>query len=265
MQEKGKPSKCCWFCIVKRHTERLPYTIFIADPSEKGLSSLRQLLQTRGFRVRPFKTARSLLQAALASVPSMLILETDLPDQEGLEVCRRIRQTTALSLLPIVFVSSRVQEADLVAGLEAGADDYITKPFATRELISRVRAHLRRCYELNEAKTMRFGHFEIDPEAVILKVNGTPVGMPLTEFRLLEYLVRNPGRTFSRMHLLKMIHWGARVVKPRVVDVYVKRIRGKIELDKQHPEYLRTVRRLGYCFQLPAATTRKNLRETRLQ
>jgi two-component system, OmpR family, response regulator RegX3 len=139
-----------------------------------------------------------------------------------------------------------------VAGLEAGADDYVTKPFGSRELVARVRGNLRRCYELTGAKSICFGHIEMDPEAVTLKVKGVPISVPLAEFRLLEYLVRNPGRTFSRMHLLKMIRWGSRVVKPRVVDVYVKRIRAKIEVDKGHPEYLRTVRRLGYCFHPPA-------------
>ena len=193
------------------------------------------------------------LRAALGSVPSMFLIETDSPDEEGPAVCRRIRQTTALSLLPVIFVSNSVREADCVAGLEAGADDYISRPFGNRELVARVRAHLRRCYELTRAGVMRFGHLEIDPEAVTLKVSGVPVDMPLSEFRLLEYLARNPGRTFSRLHLLKMIRWGSRVVKPRVVDVYVKRIRAKIEVEKQRPSFLRTVRSLGYCFDPPAS------------
>ena len=241
--------------MLKNRTEKLPYTIFVVENSERQMRLLLNALQVRGFKVRGFKRAQLALRAALGSVPSMFIVETDLPDEEGLAVCRRIRQTTALSLLPVIFVSNRVQEADRVAGLEAGADDYITKPFGNRELVARVRAHLRRCYELTQAGGMRFGHLEIDPEAVTLKVNGVPVDMPLSEFRLLEYLARNPGRTFSRVHLLKMIRWGSRVVKPRVVDVYVKRIRAKIELEKQHPSYLRTVRSLGYCFDPPPSRT----------
>jgi DNA-binding response OmpR family regulator len=237
----------------KNRLEKLPYTIFIIENSERQMALLRSALQMRGFKVRGFRTAQLALRAALGSVPSMFIIETDLPDEEGPAVCRRIRQTTALSLLPVMFLSNRLEEADCVAGLEAGADDYITRPFGNRELIARVRAHLRRCYELSQAGGMRFGHLEINPEAVTLKVNGVPVDMPLSEFRLLEYLARNPGRTFSRVHLLKMIRWGSRVVKPRVVDVYVKRIRAKIEVEKQHPSYLRTVRSLGYCFDPPKA------------
>jgi|SRR5215813_573762 len=231
---------------------RSPYTIFVVENSSREISLLRKILHARGFRVRGFRSAQSALRAALGSAPSMFIIETDLPDAEGLEVCRRIRQTTRLSLLPIVLVSKRTQEADLVVGLEAGADDYVTKPFGNRALIARVRALLRRCYELTEIKTIRLGRVELDPEAVTVKVNGAPVELPLSEFRLLEFLIRNPGRTFSRVHLLKMIRWGSREVNPRVVDVYVKRIRGKIELDTRKPRYLRTVRGLGYCFQLPS-------------
>jgi DNA-binding response OmpR family regulator len=227
---------------------KLPYNIFVLESSSRALDMLRGVLQVRGFKVRGFKSARSALRAALESLPSLFIMDTDLAGDEGLEVCRRIRQTPGLSVLPIILVSSRVQEADRVAGLEAGADDYITKPFGSRELIARVRAHLRRCYELTGTKSIRFGRIEIDPEAVTLKINGVPVDLPLSEFRLLEYMVRNPGRAFSRIHLLKMIRWGARAVKPRVVDVYVKRIRAKIEVDARHPSHLRTVRRLGYCF-----------------
>jgi DNA-binding response OmpR family regulator len=238
--------------MVKNRTQKLPYTIFVIEKSKRDMALLRNVLQMRGFKVREFKRAELALRAALRSVPSMFIIETDLPE-EGLAVCRRIRETAALSLLPVIFVSDRSQEADRVAGLEAGADDYITKPFGSRELVARVRAHLRRSYELTRAGGMRFGHLEIDPEAVTLKVNGVRVDMAISEFRLLEYFARNPGRTFSRLHLLKMIRWGSRVVKPRVVDVYVNRIRERIELDKRRPTYLRTVRRLGYCFQPPTS------------
>jgi len=113
------------------------------------------------------------------------------------------------------------QEADRIAGLEAGAADYITKPFGSREQVARVRAHLRRSYELTWAGGMHFGHLEIDPEAVTLKVNGVRVDTAIPEFRLLEYFARNPGRTFSRLHLLENDSVGLRVVKPRVVDVCV--------------------------------------------
>jgi len=188
----------------------------------------------------------------------MFILEADLPDTDGLELCQRIRRTSALTLMPVIFVSARAQEADRVAGLDSGADDYVVKPFGKRELVARVKANLRRCYELTQSKPIRFGQVEIDPEAVTIKVKGVCVKTSLAEFRLLEYLTRNPGRTFSRPHLIKMIQSSSRAISPRTVDVYVKRIREKIEEDERHPEYLRTVRRLGYCFHPPSRRHAEN-------
>ncbi len=142
-------------------------------------------------------------------------------------------------------------EADKAAGLEAGADDYIGKPFGERELVARIRASLRRCYELTQPTLFQFGDVELNPNTVTLTVKGKPVDTTLSEFRLLEYFVRNPGRTFSRDHLLKMIRSNLGDVKPRMVDVYVKKIRRKIEVHEENPKYLRTVRGLGYCFHLP--------------
>ena len=239
-----------------------PYTIFVIEPSSKDFAQIRNTLEPRGFRVRGFQNGESAVRTALASAPSMFILETDLPNTDGLELCQRIRRTSALSLLPVIFVSARAHEADRVAGLDSGADDYVVKPFGKRELIARVRANLRRCYELTQSKPIRFGQLEIDPDAVTVKVKGVPVKASLAEFRLLEYLIRNPGRTFSRSHLIKMIQSSPRVISPRTVDVYVKRIREKIEEDDRHPEYLRTVRRLGYCFHSPSSLPPRN-REVR--
>jgi len=182
----------------------------------------------------------------------MFILETAISQGDGLELCRRIRRTPGLSLIPVLLVSHRSQEADKVAGFESGADDYIAKPFGDREMIARVVANLRRCYELTQPVLIRFDDIEINSEAMTLTVNRSPVELSLREFRLLEYFVRNPGRTFSRDHLLKMIRSHSGPVKPRLVDVYVQRIRQTIEPDEEHPTYLRTVRGLGYCFHLPA-------------
>ena len=186
----------------------------------------------------------------------MFILESAWPRNDGLSLCDRIRKTSSLASIPIIFVSKRAQEADVVAGLNTGADDYITKPFRERELIARVTASLRRCFELTQPVISQFGIFELNYDAMTLTVNGTLLRIPLAEFRLLEYLVRNPGRTFSRDHLLKMIGSESAKVKPRLVDVYVKRIRQKIEADEENPKYLRTVRGLGYCFHVPTEAGR---------
>ncbi len=240
--------------LSRTHQDRRAYSIFVVDRGD-DLNAIRSLLANRGFAVRAFANGEPAIRRALASPPSMFILETAIPQSDGLELCRRIRRTPGLSLIPVLFVSHRSQEADKVAGLEAGADDYMVKPFGEREMIARVMANLRRCYELSQPVLIRFDEIEINSEAMTLTVNRSPVELSLREFRLLEYFVCNPGRTFSRDHLLKIIRSRSGVVKPRLVDVYIKRIRRTIEPDEENPTYLRTVRGLGYCFHLPATTS----------
>jgi len=230
-----------------------PYKIFVLDRARDS-RTIRHTLSSSGFRVSAFASGESAVRKALDVPPEMFILESAWPRNDGLALCDRIRKTSSLSSIPIIFVSRRGQEADKVAGLNAGADDYIAKPFGGRELVARVNANLRRCYELTQPAFSQFGRFELNYDAMTLSVNGVPLRIPLAEFRLLEYLVRNPGRTFSRHHLLKMIGSESGKVKPRLVDVYVKRIRQKIEVDEENPQYLRTVRGLGYCFHLPQIT-----------
>jgi len=203
--------------------------------SGDDLNATRLLLNNRGFKVRGFASADSAFQKALVAPPSMFILEAVTAHEDGLQLCRRIRSTPGLSLIPVLFVSRCSAEADNVAGLEAGADDYIKKPYRERELIARVGANLRRCYELSQPLVVSFDEIELNSEAMTVTVNGYPVELSLTEFRLLEYLVRNPGRTFNRDHLLKMIRIHSGTAKARLVDVYVGRIRRKIEVDELNP------------------------------
>jgi two-component system phosphate regulon response regulator PhoB len=141
-----------------------------------------------------------------------------------------------------------------VHGLELGADDYITKPFATRELVARVKAVLRRFERPNAPSLVKFEHIEIDASAMQLRVHGELVTTTATEFRLLDYLARHPGRVFSRDHLLDAVWGDARFVTPRSVDVYVRRIREKIEEDAETPRYLKTMRGAGYRFEIPKAS-----------
>ena len=215
------------------------------------LRTLRHLLAKAGFKIRAFTSAESAFARALDSPPSMFVLETDLASSDGLELCRRIRKTAGLSLLPIVLVSRRSHEAEVVAGLEAGADDYISKPFRQRELLARVDASLRRCYELSQPRVIRFDGIEINSAAITLTVHGRRKQLTPAEFRLLDYMTRNPGRAFSRDHLLSIIRSRPRSVKFRMIDVIVKRIRYAIEPDQANPKYLRTVPGFGYCFYLP--------------
>ena len=157
----------------------------------------------------------------------------------------------ALSTIPIIFLTARAGENDRVLGLELGADDYITKPFATRELVARVKAVLRRFERPTSPSIISFEEVIIDAGAMQLKVRGELTTTTATEFRLLDYLARHPGRVFSRDHLLDAVWGDARFVTPRSVDVYVRRIREKIEVDPENPRYLKTVRGAGYRFELP--------------
>jgi two-component system phosphate regulon response regulator PhoB len=153
--------------------------------------------------------------------------------------------------VPIIFLTARAGENDRVQGLELGADDYITKPFSIRELMARVKAVLRRFERPATPSVTKFDMIEIDANAMELRVNGLLATTTATEFRLLDYLARHPGRVFSRDHLLDAVWGDARFVTPRSVDVYVRRIREKIETDPETPRYLKTVRGAGYRFELP--------------
>jgi len=226
-------------------------TIFVLE-DDADISRLVQYhLQAAGFEVRLFNTPAGLLPEAERSAPALFLLDIMVPGGDGLDVCRRLRQNPALSTVPIIFLTARAGENDRVHGLELGADDYITKPFATRELVARVKAVLRR-FERPEAPSVtKFDGIEIDANAMELKVNGELATTTATEFRLLDFLARHPGRVFSRDHLLDAVWGDARFVTPRSVDVYVRRIREKIETDPESPRYLKTVRGAGYRFEMP--------------
>jgi two-component system phosphate regulon response regulator PhoB len=177
------------------------------------------------------------------------------PGGDGLDLCRRLRQNPTLSVVPIIFLTARAAENDRVHGLEMGADDYITKPFGTRELVARVKAVLRRFERPSTPSLVKFEDIEIDASAMQLRVKGELVTTTATEFRLLDYLARHPGRVFSRDHLLDAVWGDARFVTPRSVDVYVRRIREKIEADAETPRYLKTMRGAGYRFEIPKTMT----------
>jgi DNA-binding response OmpR family regulator len=197
-------------------------------------------LESAGFTVRPYMAISQILSDAERQPPSLFLLDIMVPGGDGLDLCRRLRQNPTLSIVPIIFLTARAAENDRVLGLEMGADDYITKPFATRELVARVKAVL-----------LKFENVEIDAGAMQLRVNSELVTTTATEFRLLDYLARHPGRVFSRDHLLDAVWGDARFVTPRSVDVYVRRIREKIEADAETPRYLKTMRGAGYRFEIP--------------
>lgn len=226
-------------------------TIFVLEDDADISRLIQYHLESAGYSVRAYSTIGQIIPDADRQPPSLFLLDIMVPGGDGLDLCRRLRQNPTLSVIPIIFLTARAAENDRVQGLEVGADDYITKPFGTRELVARVKAVLRRFERPTSPSILKFENVEIDGGAMQLRVNGELVTTTATEFRLLDYLARHPGRVFSRDHLLDAVWGDARFVTPRSVDVYVRRIREKIEVDAETPRYLKTMRGAGYRFEIP--------------
>jgi two-component system phosphate regulon response regulator PhoB len=219
------------------------------DPDISRL--VRHHLEGAGFAVKLYPTGNAILAEAERQRPALFVLDIMVPGKDGLELCRQIRQTPSLAMIPVIFLTAKSSEADRVLGLELGADDYIPKPFSPRELIARVKAVLRRFERPLSPGPVRVGDIEIDPSAMTLLVDGKPVTTTATEFRLLDHFARHLGRVFTRDQLLDSVWRDTSYVTPRSVDVYVRRIREKIEPDPENPRYLKTVRGAGYRFEVP--------------
>ena len=207
------------------------------------------MLTKEGFDVRVAETGDAGLAAYEKHGADLILLDLMLPGKSGMDVCRAIR---AHSTVPIIMLTAKDSELDKVLGLELGADDYVTKPFSMRELVARVRAVLRRPHELGadeaEAGSIGAGPVRIDIDRHIVTVNGERVPMPLKEFDLLEFLVRNAGRVLTRAQIIDRV-WGADYFgDTKTLDVHIKRLRAKIEADPANPVHLQTVRGLGYTF-----------------
>lgn len=227
-------------------------TVFVLEDDADISRLIQHHLETAGYSVRSYATAAGLMADAERHPPVLFLLDIMVPGGNGLDVCKRLRANAALSSTPIIFLTARAAENDRVTGLELGADDYITKPFSTRELVARVKAVLRRFERPSApAAVIAFDEVMIDANAMQLRVRGELATTTATEFRLLDYLVRHPGRVFSRDQLLDAVWGDARFVTPRSVDVYVRRIREKIEKDPEDPRYLVTMRGAGYRFEIP--------------
>ncbi len=229
----------------------LKQTIFVLEDDSDISRLVQHNLEAAGFMVRVFVTTAAVLADAERKTPDLFLLDIMVPGGDGLDLCRRIRRNPALASTPVIFLTARTSEADRVLGLELGADDYISKPFSPRELVARVKAVLRRFERPTTPTQLTFDDVESDASAMQVKVRGELMATTATEFRLLDYLARHPGRVFSRDHLLDAVWGDARFVTPRSVDVYVRRIREKIETDAENPRYLVTVRGAGYRFELP--------------
>jgi DNA-binding response OmpR family regulator len=225
--------------------------IFVVEDDPDISRLVRHHLEANGFAVRLFSSGTNVVIEAERARPALFLLDIMVPGNDGLDLCRRIREHGALAMTPIIFLTARSTEADRVLGLELGADDYIPKPFSPRELVARVKAVLRRFERPLSPTPIRMGEIEIDPGSMVLTVQGRPVSTTATEFRLLDYFARHVGRVFTRDQLLDSVWRDTAFVTPRSVDVYVRRIREKIEPDPENPRYLKTVRGAGYRFEGP--------------
>ena len=223
--------------------------ILLVEDEESYREPLAYLLGKEGYDVSTAATGPDALVRFDDEGADLVLLDLMLPGLPGTEVCRRLR---AVSEVPIIMLTAKDGEIDKVVGLELGADDYVTKPYSSRELLARIRAVLRRGEgarqpdEVDDGDELNLGPVEMDVDRHVVRVRGEQVGFPLKEFELLELLLRNPGRVLTRGQLIDRI-WGSDYVgDTKTLDVHVKRIRAKIEDDPSVPRLLTTVRGLGY-------------------
>jgi two-component system, OmpR family, response regulator RegX3 len=221
--------------------------VLVVEDEESFSEPLSYMLRLEGFEVAVAATGPDALNQFDRSGADLVLLDLMLPGLSGTEVCRTLRQR---SNVPVIMLTARDAEIDKVVGLELGADDYVTKPFSSRELVARIRAVLRRRGEPEDVlpSALEAGPVRMDIDRHVVTVNGGMVPMPLKEFDLLELLLRNAGRVLTRGQLIDRV-WGADYVgDTKTLDVHVKRLRAKIEPDPSNPRYLVTVRGLGYKF-----------------
>ncbi|MBZ5566336.1 MAG: response regulator transcription factor [Acidobacteriia bacterium] len=225
--------------------------IFLVEDDADITRLVRHHLEAAGYLVRSFTSLASVLADAVKQHPALFLLDIMVPGGSGLALCEQIRQSETLAATPIIFLTAKAAESDRVLGFELGADDYITKPFSPRELVARVKAVLRRFEPPLLASVRELGDLRIDTGAMTLTVRGNNVATTATEFRLLDYFARHVGRVFTRDQLLDAVWRDTAFVTPRSVDVYVRRLREKIESNPEDPRYLKTVRGTGYRFEAP--------------
>ncbi|MDP9101983.1 MAG: response regulator transcription factor [Actinomycetota bacterium] len=222
--------------------------VLVVEDEESFSDALSFLLRQEGFEVAVATTGPDALVEFDRSGADIVLLDLMLPGLSGTEVCRALR---ARSSVPVIMLTARDSEVDKVVGLELGADDYVTKPFSSRELVARVRAVLRRRGEPDEVApaALHAGPVRMDVERHVVTVRGDEVALPLKEFELLELLLRNAGRVLTRGQLIDRV-WGSDYVgDTKTLDVHVKRLRAKVEPEPAHPRHLVTVRGLGYKFE----------------
>jgi phosphate regulon transcriptional regulator PhoB len=230
----------------------MPKRIAIVEDEAELASLLDYNLTRHGYETEVLGGSDGTLKTLEGLKPDLILLDVMLPGADGFELCRAIRQSTVLARTPVLFLTARSDEVDRVLGLEIGGDDYMTKPFSPRELVARVKAHLRREELDAEPQVVEIGSFKLDHAARRVFQGQRELTLTSTEFNLLEFFLSHPGRAYSREQLLESVWGEQRYVTPRTVDVHVRRLREQIEEQPDSPRYLTTVRGFGYRFEQPA-------------
>jgi len=214
-------------------------------------SLLKYNLEKEGFQMTGQQTGRGAVEFCRQERPDLVLLDIMLPDSDGLDICKGIRKDPELATTPVIFLTARASETDRIVGLEIGANDYVVKPFFVRELIARIKLQFRSTAAAQSApaRVLEAAGLELDSSSRQVRLRSTPLALTATEFRLLEFLMSRPGVVFSREQLLNAV-WGQdRAITDRAVDVYVLRLRQKIESDPGSPVLIHSVRGFGYTFE----------------
>jgi DNA-binding response OmpR family regulator len=207
---------------------------------------LKYNLEKEGFAIAGSQTGRGAVELCRRERPDLILLDIMLPDSDGLDICKGIRAHPELAHIPVIFLTARASETDRIVGLELGANDYIVKPFFIRELIARIKIQFRGQQTAN--KVLKAGKLELDRSSCRVHLDNQPLSLTATEFRLLEFLMTRPGVVFGREQLLDAVWGHDRAVTDRTVDVYILRLRQKIEPTPDSPSMIRSVRGFGYSF-----------------
>jgi DNA-binding response OmpR family regulator len=207
---------------------------------------LKYNLEKEGFGFVGAQTGKGVIDLFRRERPDLILLDIMLPDSDGLDICKGIRNHPELAHLPVIFLTARASETDRIVGLELGANDYIVKPFFIRELIARIKIQFRGA--TNATRLLKSANLELDRSSCRVRLDGNSLTLTATEFRLLEFLMSRPGVVFSREQLLDAVWGHDRAVTDRTVDVYILRLRQKIETDPTSPLFIRSVRGFGYSF-----------------
>ena len=220
--------------------------LLIEDDSDL-FSLLKYNLEKEGFTLAGLQTGKGALELCRQVKPDLILLDIMLPDSDGLDICKGIRKDPDLASTPVIFLTARASETDRIVGLELGANDYVVKPFFVRELIARIKLQFRT--QAAPPRVLEAGGLELDAASRQVRLNGSALALTATEFRLLEFLMSRPGVVFNREQLLNAV-WGQdRAITDRAVDVYVLRLRQKIEQDPTAPALIHSVRGFGYTFE----------------